>query len=256
MFRAAWLLPVVLAVGGCASEPLYQLKPVSPASRTLQHLAVARREPGDVNVIASFDRAWEDWLIFRVTVANRTDTVVALDPREFAAAVAPTIWEFPPDAAFRLRPEEPEALHERLDRLVAGEESKYATGQVLRFVGSVLELVADVAGDDPAPPAPEDHGDGPGPAERHEHRLDALSDFEGYLAANLLRPSRLRPWSSADGLIALPAQPVRDAIAKRRPRPAPSGPATMQALESDCAVVLRMPPGFTPRHAIFAVRRF
>ncbi len=253
MNKAAGLFLIGLATAGCASAPWYRVNPPVPASPAPQADATARREPAGVTVVASFDRAWEDWLLFRITVVNRSDTVVVVDPEDFAAALAATIRDVPPDSAFGLRPAEPEALHDRLDERATGEVPGDGIVEFPGVVEGVADRVADLAGSGPPREGPGRGANAPDGAERNGLPLESLADVGAYLASNLLRPVRLGPWTSAGGLIALPALPLRHALARRRPHPVRSGITTMRAMSSDCALVLRMPAGFAPRRAVFAV---
>src|SRR5437899_534528 len=129
-------IPVLAALaGGCASATLIDLASRDAGARWLAGHQWVRHESGQAAVIASYDRNWGSVLLFDVTVVNRSDSTLRIEPREFTFALSSTRDEPQQD---RFAAADPEAAIADLDQRMAAIESGHANAKMLDAVAGVL----------------------------------------------------------------------------------------------------------------------
>src|SRR5260221_123105 len=86
------------------------------------------------------------YLVFDVTVVNRSDSTLLIEPQEFTFTLASSGGGLRPAQQKPFPAVDPEAELARIDKVTSALESGHATGAMLDAIGDVAEAVADVAG--------------------------------------------------------------------------------------------------------------
>jgi hypothetical protein len=67
---------VAMLACGCASAPMVDLVPRDAGVQPSTSARQLRQESSRVTVIAEYVGPWRDWLVFDLTVVNRSDSVL------------------------------------------------------------------------------------------------------------------------------------------------------------------------------------
>src|SRR5260221_14788311 len=86
------------------------------------------------------------YLVFDVTVVNRSDSTLLIEPQEFTFTLASSGGGLRPAQQKPFPAVDPEVELARLDKVASAVESGHATGAILNAIGDVAEAGADGAG--------------------------------------------------------------------------------------------------------------
>src|SRR5437762_8998561 len=131
----AGLLVLVLAAG-CAPDSIFQLTSRDPDARWSQGLQLVRKESDGVSVVASFERSLGAYLVFDVTIVNRSDSTFLIEPEQFTYTLASSGKELATAARGPFPAVDPEDQLERLDKDVSALAASRATVAMLDAIRS------------------------------------------------------------------------------------------------------------------------
>ena len=210
-------LVLILLAAGCEPAPILRLTSRDPGATWFQGQQLVRHEADGVSVVASFDRSLGMYLVFDVTVVNRSDSTLLIEPQDFNFTLASSGGELRPAQQKPFPAVDPEAELARIDKVSSALESGHANGKMLEAVGDLAEAVVDVAGAGSKTKAEQDADekrDLEQASERrqadetHERTMASLAESRDYWASRALRRTQLAPRQSISGKIALPAGPI------------------------------------------------
>lgn len=261
------LLPALVA--GCAPASLVGVSSLDPMARWRQDRQLETHEAGGVSFAATFERDLGDYLVFEVVVANRSDSLVTVEPTEFFFTLARSPGDTLDDARPRHAPADLQQVLARVDRLVAREESSYNRRSVLEFIGFVADAVLSKPEDGccceererrEREEQLEREAGWRQRAERHESKVADLGQLRDRWQARALHRTRLGPWESVTGVVALPARPVREFLeswSSGERRVGVIGSTTWRGAPiEECTLTLHGPAAVTGRGPRFRVRKF
>lgn len=247
---------------------MFRMSSLEPVTRTHDVREMARRDSGSVVIDASFNRVWDEYVIFRVTIVNATASRVAFNPLDCFFTLSGSPGRNLTGEERTYGAVEPEAVAAHADQLLRTERSIQAFGGFIGLVSSVVELAADLTDDGQHACSHTEgcsHCRAAREREEEEERERSAQAADGKLAtlsrqldewnSNVLRRASLGPRESADGMIAFPRRPLLGFRPDRTRRTDPrvgAGPAS----RNDFGLVLHLPVGDATRRFRFAVRRF
>lgn len=216
-------LVLLLLSAGCEPAPILQLTSRDPDARWLEGQQLVRHESDGVSVVASFERSLGMYLVFQVTIVNRSDSTLRIDPRDFNFTLATSHGALRPAQQRPFPAVDPETELARIDKISSALESGHATGATLDAIGDLAEAVVGVAtagSKTKAEQEAEEKSDLERAIERHEadethaRTMASLAESRDYWASRALRRTQLGPRESISGKIALPAGPIPALLAR------------------------------------------
>jgi len=261
-----WLTMPVLAVlaGGCAPAVSLDLMPRDGGGSAASDPWTMVGESTNATLTATFDGACGDCLLFDITVVNRSDSVLRINPREFSCAVSSKRKGLSARLRRPVSALEPDAATPYLERdLASGAKLEGVLGAV-GFLVLATVLVADIASGqspfaDDGESAEEQPCAAPGPSSSADDSYASWSDQRTRLrerwSRDALRPTVLEPAASAHGLVALPAGPLRRALGPEEVRDSRSITSFGSRPASDLRLVLHAPAALGPQTFEFDVDR-
>lgn len=213
---------VALLAGGCASAPMVDLVPSRAGVYPPASARDVRMESSNATVVAGFAGPWRQWLVFDITVVNRSDSVLEVAPEQFSISLTRSRGR---KTRVLGRSVHAVASEQALDVLDRGQSREsFLWGALLGLEGAamVANVVSMVAGS-----AQESEDD------QHAHeqlandllvlargtvgaataRMDDLDDEHDRWTRSALLRRALAPGASVSGTIALPGAPFRRSLA-------------------------------------------
>src|SRR6266487_563556 len=210
----------ILAVG-CASTAMFELAPRDGDGRWLAGQQWLERGSGGAAIAVSFERIWLDRVLFDVSVTNRSDSTIHIDPRDFSYTLTSQGGELPARLRRPFAAIDPECELAGLDQQMAQQASSHGVTELMNAVVGVVDLVDDLAeAGRRTREAQDQHDREQRERETQSHReqedfatsMASLSQVRDRLASSALRRTDLLPGQSICGKISLPAGPVRRAV--------------------------------------------
>jgi hypothetical protein len=187
-----------------------------------------RQESSGATVVASFAGPWRQWLVFDITVVNRSDSVLEVAPEQFSISLARSRGQRTRVLGRSIHAVGPERTLDVLDRGQSRESLLW--GALLGLEGAVMvaNVVSAIAGSAQETPEDQDaHAQlaedllalGRATLDASGARMEDLDDEHYRWARSALLRTALAPGASVSGTIALPGAPFRRLLAPYEPLP-------------------------------------
>jgi len=217
---------VALLAGGCASAPMVDFLPRGAGTCRSANARDVRQESSEATVVASFAGPWRQWLVFDITVVNRSDSVLQVAPEQFSISLARSRGRRTRLLGRSIHAVGPERTLGVLDRGQSRESLLW--GVLLAVEGAVMvaNLASTIAASAEETPDEQDaHWQladdlaslGRGTLHASEARMEDLGDERYRWARSALLRTALAPGASVSGTISLPGSPFRRLLAPYEP---------------------------------------
>ena len=213
---------VALLASGCASAPMIDLVPSAAGAFQPASARDVRLESSNATVVAGFAGPWRQWLVFDITVVNRSDSLLEVAPEQFSISLTRSRGQKTRALGRSLHAVESQQALDVLDRGQSRESFLWGALLGLEGAAMVANMVCMIAG------ATEESAED---QQAHEQladnllvlargtmdaataRMDDLDDEHHRWARSALLRTALAPGASVSGAIAVPGAPLRGPLA-------------------------------------------